>query len=1398
MTLISSVVSGSAPDAEMSLDWVYGYSSRLTRGSVRYTVDGSIAYPAATVAVVFDKKNRSQLHAMNHQGEISCMDVHRTSGYAVTAQRGKDHIFACVWNTTTGACKGRMDCGRVHGASAIAFSPDGALVAVACQDFSHSILIFDWEHNVLRTRVSGGSQKVLNLSFSLAPVTYASGLRIVQGGIGHFQLLELKGRQLTAKRGLYGAGMPKRNVLCSAALPIFPSMESPNEFVVGMSDGSLGVLGKGDRKFAQVVPLTSKAVTAVCVMKGTDESAPFRVVTGSIDGHIRIIDHEFTVTNQYNIYLTSPSLYRLGTVRGIKSISVDKGNRKILYGSSGGEIGEINVADGLDVNKGPLVTSHCRDFVAGLSTHPLRQECATVGGDKTLRIWNLERHSMNTMIELTDVASSVCYSPNAQLIAVGLGGAVRGEGRMPREHEGELVVVSYLQGTLRIVFGSKDAAGVLNTFVFSPDGAELYAGSEDGKIYVYDVLDDFKKLHELSHHTTGVRGLDISEDGRYLCSVGADNVLAVWDVNLYTILPDAKKNDFLANAGWLTRTIPVGVDTVGVHQPHIAMNFVTSLHRSSDKKLVATSDCAGGVSLFSYPCRKPGAPYKEFFGHSPGGVAIARFTCRDDFLVSAGVDDKCLFQWRINKTTGEQGEVVENPSEIRDTTAQDSAAGAIRRDSKAGGGVEAIRPLMLAQHTWQYHSFAQEEAAAATVDEDCIVPTGMGNVDFCTESDASPPEVLPVLNSVLGMGGVSYIAGAKSSMPLAYYCGSGQVITSMGSLVYTYDSDRYGQAIWDIPDGQEIGAVAVSCDSRYVLVAEKPPAGMDKPESPSFFAKQRIFNASTGSLVKILPGSIIGGVCAAAFSPDGIQAACLSCDYQHSITMYNTPHGTWKDAVRTFVSQIDSVPITLLAFIVQSDEQGQSPFQFATGGEGALRFWKLRGRNATSSLHSNQATKSPKITAMTSLKPDQLITGDVEGHISIWEGRDFVKTADSAHIDMISALSKYHSKKYGHGLISGSNDAIVFWNEAYEQVMSFSIAQVLGKINRPYTSNAYVSTVCVDAGCRRMLVTLESSYVLELAMDSGAVLLVTEAHSLGKLSAVAAHPTDSRFVVSCGADGLLRLWNVVTRRPIAVENLENAATSMAFRKDGETLAISTIAADGQSGSIFILAFSTTGNASRYVSIVDKVHNVGTAKISCLRYSPDEKMLLASSLDGKLYAFSVDKGYKVRAILAAHKGPCHSFDFSESGKFLRSFGKLRSENTAEMYIHDLTKPIEAGIGSSAPSFAMVKDEKALRELVSETWETMSPGCPEARGARQVELHSGVGVTDMAKFGNICAAGYSDGTAKLFRSPPASIDAEGIILRGHNGGGTKCAFTCDGRYLAVVGAADGSITVWDVKN
>ena len=45
------------------------------------------------------------------------------------------------------------------------------------------------------------------------------------------------------------------------------------------------------------------------------------------------------------------------------------------------------------------------------------------------------------------------------------------------------------------------------------------------------------------------------------------------------------------------------------------------------------------------------SPFKSRLGHSPGGVSRLSFSPEDQYLLSAGRSDRCLIQWRVEKST---------------------------------------------------------------------------------------------------------------------------------------------------------------------------------------------------------------------------------------------------------------------------------------------------------------------------------------------------------------------------------------------------------------------------------------------------------------------------------------------------------------------------------------------------------------------------------------------------------------------------------------------------------------------------------------------------------------------------------------------------------------------------
>ena len=70
--------------------------------------------------------------------------------------------------------------------------------------------------------------------------------RLFVGCVESFRVVDRTfGSSFKGKTGLFGAGVKKNNVLCVAALPVALSPDAGgNEFLLGMSDGSLGTIAK--------------------------------------------------------------------------------------------------------------------------------------------------------------------------------------------------------------------------------------------------------------------------------------------------------------------------------------------------------------------------------------------------------------------------------------------------------------------------------------------------------------------------------------------------------------------------------------------------------------------------------------------------------------------------------------------------------------------------------------------------------------------------------------------------------------------------------------------------------------------------------------------------------------------------------------------------------------------------------------------------------------------------------------------------------------------------------------------------------------------------------------------------------------------------------------------------
>lgn len=1348
------------PRSQVQLDWVYGYNARGTRNSVQYTREGLIVYPASTVSVIFDKNKMHQTHAMHHSDEVTCLAVHLRKGIVATSQRAdSDSVMVCIWSSESGECTRRLYCGNVGAISALTFSPGGEYVAVACQDMIHSIVVFDWLNNVLKCRVAGGKDKVLNLAFSLASDGYDSSLRLLQGGVGHFNLLKIKGRQMSSKRGKYGSGVSKHNVLCSSALPL--TTQEGNEFVLGMSDGSIAVIVRGEKSLSSITPAHTKPVTAIaCVQlsEGTaEENSTYKIVTGAADGLIKIHSQELEQLSEFDMYKETYRLYTMGKAKGIKSLCVDKAGRKILFGTSGGEIGEIDINDGSDLNKGPLVNAHCRDELHGMATHPMKMEAATAGDDKTLRVWNLDKKKLIALLPLPDIARVVAYSPTGQIIAVGLGGHVHGEGRMPRMFAGKVVIVSYMQGSLRIVHEFQDSYKAISCLAFSADGSELFVGSEDRKIYVYNIHDDFKQTDVLAMHAAGVTSIDLAENGRIMASTDLFNNVLVWDLqNRGSVLKEETAKKVLPTIKWFNRENVLGLDSMGVQKEPFNKNEVSCLSTSQDRKIFATGDCYGNLSLFQCPCPKPKAPYIEMCGHSPGGVSRVGFSTNDKYIMSTGKYDRCLFQWKLSKEFDED----QAPPDERPSTVMSKFAAL----SVGKGSSETIDQLPLIEST------------------DLVI----NGVDFSQDSDARAPDVRPKASFIMGFSCQSF-TNQTSAMPKAFYGGSGSIISCAGALPFALSSNRVEQSIWQVPPTEmctveDIGYVTPNSDGRMVLVCEKAPSMMNETVAQQTFrGRLHIFNSSTGLLIKTLPGSILGGVSTAAFAHDNITLACLGCDASHTLTIFSATDSSWLSCVRLFSGQVDMYPVSLITSILP-DATGA--YQYATGGRGKLRFWSVRGRNAISTAcESSGVGTNSRITSMASTAPGQVITGDSEGALTIWNGKVLEETIEGAHTHSVTALSHFSSSSANgslSGFLSASRDGVKVWSNSLEQLKYFSLTESLSLVGSVY-DGACVKSMSTDSVFKRLLLAVSNSTLLEISIDSGAVMLVSEGHmSIGNV-AVAAHPVDPNIIVTGGFDGFLKLWDARNAVPIETMNMGEPISHIAFKKNGNSFAVS------MNEIIVELQYDQAATVRMQV-LCKSQSKIGKGKITALRYHPQEDVLVAGSADSNAYVLNSENNFSILGTLSGHVGAIEGIDFTSSGKYLRSFARG-----------------ESGVSFNTKFYLMEKgskqtyepcDDSIYSELAGETWlSASSPAAPQARGT--FDAYANVHTTALSPKGDLLAASYADGNIKVFRYPTASVGSEGISLPGHAKGKVNLAFSCDSSKLFSAGSQDGTIIVWDLS-
>ena len=679
------------PLETVDLEWVYGYRSTDCRNNVRYTANGKIAFHAGAVGVIYDKSTHTQqFHNGYHEGDIMCLAIDPTRRYVATGEEG-DRPAINVWeaNSTRLLCRlTGSHCGG--GITCVSFSQDGSWLASLGTDPNHTLCIWrsplgSWVDGKFVGSNAAARQKLLYVHWTGKPE-----YPLMTGGLNGEEIkfwgMKPGTKGLWPVRAIFGRKGKVQPLLCAATVGVRmgevgkvgkaqtgggttdnPSYVNSKDFltldtgegydddedekalrisvaerlfgqgrgvvVTGTVTGHLYVW-KG-RNMIRPIKAHEKSVTCMHAAHGGWSSAA--LVTGSKDGTIKLWDADLKLVKVFDMSVAQPSPRKLP----VRSVCYDPQRERIAVGMLGSEIYEITRETR---STKLLLQGHCEGELWGLSTHPLVPTVvATSGDDETIRVWDCEKHELLRMADIGGVARAVQWSPDASMIALGMG---RGEKKSKGGVADGVMLILHAE-TLDVLHEARDTMEWITDIKFSVDSKKCAVSSMDGGIYIYDVDRQFELAVRCSPSESYITHIDLSDDGARLQANTGSQELLFFDTATGDLIQSPST---VKNVDWASWTCTLGWPVQGIWPDVSATDAATPLlnstHRTSNETLLAVSDEYGGVRLYRYPVLNNKADFIDLKGHTLH-VTKVQFNQGNDYLFSLGGSDRALMQWKL-------------------------------------------------------------------------------------------------------------------------------------------------------------------------------------------------------------------------------------------------------------------------------------------------------------------------------------------------------------------------------------------------------------------------------------------------------------------------------------------------------------------------------------------------------------------------------------------------------------------------------------------------------------------------------------------------------------------------------------------------------------------------------
>ncbi|PWA20112.1 hypothetical protein CCH79_00017699, partial [Gambusia affinis] len=700
----------------------------------------------------------------------------------------------------------------------------------------------------------------------------------------------------------------------------------------------------------------------------------------------------------------------------------------------------------------------------------------------------------------------------------------------------------------------KDRKEVIHEMKFSPDGAYLAVGSNDGLVDVYAVAQRYKKVREnqqevgeCSKSTSFITHLDWTVDGKILQSNdGAGE-------RLFYRMPMGKpitNSEEVKGQRWASWSCVLGSEVSGIWPKYSESTAVNAVDANLSAGVLVAGDDLGLVKLYRFPCLRkgqrlrpplrpplrlllhlplccslnnpplvflPGAKFKRYPGHS-AHVTNVRWAGDLQSVLTTGGADHALFQWRFLPEDGPDGNTAESlgdsNSEESDSDASDvpELDSDIEQETQINYERQVYKedlPQLQQQSREKKQQVGSLKRQSGPDQSLRLQFVHGGHLEFKEESFSPRPSCCVCdLFAVC----VSSYRGYDCRNNL-FYAQSGEVVYHVAAVGVVHNRQLHSQRFY-LGHDDDILSLSIHPLKDYAATGQ---VGRD----PAV----HVWDVQSLKCLSLLRGQHQRGVCALDFSADGKTLVSVGVDDEHSIVVWDWKRG---EKLATARGQKDKI------FVVKCNPVMMD--RLVTVGIKHIWFWQHAGGGLTFRRGAFRSVGRPE--TMMSVcygRSEALVfSGGANGDVYIWKEPILLKTV-KAHDGPVFTMFSLDK-----GFVTGGKDGVVeLWDDVFDRCLkTYAIKRTaLSPGSKGLLLEDNPSIRAITLGHGHILVGTKNGEVLEID-KTGPMTLLVQGHMEGEVWGLAVHPL-LPVCVTVGDDKTLRLWETsANHRMVAVRKLK--------------------------------------------------------------------------------------------------------------------------------------------------------------------------------------------------------------------------------------------------------------------